>query len=80
MRWTHEALRALAADACHERDGQATVEYALVLVAFASMVAAMGVIWHFGRDGELIRLAMRWASHSLGEGLSAGVLQDVCLY
>lgn len=46
-----------------ETHGQSTLEYALVLVAFLSMVAALGLVWHAARDGTLVRLATDAASH-----------------
>ena len=33
---------------------QSTVEYLVVLVAFVSMLAALGAVWHAARDGALV--------------------------
>ena len=41
---------------CRE-DGQSTVEYALVVVAFLSILLALGVVWHSGRQGALLERA-----------------------
>lgn len=60
--------------------GQSSVEYALVLVAFLSMVVALGSIWHLCESGTLTRQALRAASHSLERGLTPGLLQDVLAY
>ena len=42
---------------CRE-DGQSTVEYALVVVAFLSILLALGVLWHSGRRGALLERAI----------------------
>lgn len=56
--------------------GQSTLEYALLLMAFLSMVVALGLIWGAARDGTLTRLASSAASHVSGQDL-LGFLQDV---
>lgn len=60
--------------------GQSSVEYALIVMAFASMVLALGVLWHAGRDGALLDRAVRSSSHQLGGGDALGSLRDVALY
>lgn len=60
--------------------GQSTVEYALVLLAFVAMVVTLGLLWHEVRDGTLLRLAVRAASHAIGDGLGLGTLQDLVLF
>ncbi len=60
--------------------GQSTLEYALVLMAFISMVVAMGALWHASRDGAMLERARRYASHSLEEGVTGELLQDVSSY
>ena len=60
--------------------GQSTVEYALVLVAFLSMSAAMACLWHAGREGVLLDLATSAASHLWQGGDVLGSLKDVSLF
>lgn len=60
--------------------GQASVEYALVLMAFLSMIAAFACIWHAGRDGALLRHATEAASHQLEWGDVRGSIRDLALY
>ena len=52
--------------------GQSSLEYLLVLLAFAAMAAA-------GRDGALVRLATEAASHGAGQG-GLGMLRDVLAF
>ena len=60
------------------QSGQGTVEYAVVFVAFLSLVIALGVYLDFLRDGTIIQHLLMGASHHLlGSG---GVLRDVFLY
>lgn len=63
-----------------ESQGQASVEYALVLVAFLSMVAAFACIWHAGKEGRLLRQATEAASHQLEWGDVRGSVRDLALY
>ena len=74
-----ELLR-YALSLCREERGQSTVEYALVAIAFLSMVLALGALWHAGRDGLLLRRAVDAASHGLGGGGMLGALRDVALF
>ncbi len=64
--------------------GQSTVEYAVVLFAFLALVAALGALWHAGRDGKLLNLAIQAASHLCsGAGLDPSALlhaEDVLLF
>lgn len=57
-------------------DGQSTVEYLLLLVAFLAMLGAFGLMWRAAQGGVLVSLAREAASHSLGEGV-VGALKDV---
>ena len=59
--------------------GQSTVEYAAVLVAFLSMVLALGAIWQGARGGPLLGSAIGASSHQLG-GDALGFLRDVALF
>lgn len=60
--------------------GQSTVEYAVVLLAFLAMVAALAALWHAGREGRLLRLVVSAASHLLGGGDALGSANDVLLF
>ena len=60
--------------------GQATLEYLLVLLAFLSMAAACACVWHAGREGALLRQAVRASSHRWGGGDALGSVQDLSLY
>ena len=61
----------------HQRSlGQSTVEFAVVLFGFLSMVAALGVLWRVASDGLLVAHS---ASHHL-ETVVPGVVADVFLY
>lgn len=46
-----------------ERQGQSTLEYALVLGAFMVLILALGALWRLGAKGELQRLAESASSH-----------------
>lgn len=64
--------------------GQSTVEYAVVLCAFLALVTALGALWHAGRDGKLLSIAIQAASHLCsGAGLNPDALlhvEDVLLF
>ncbi len=64
---------------CRE-DGQSTVEYALVVVAFLSILLALGVVWHSGRQGALLERAIDASSHQVGGSDVHGALRDVVLF
>ena len=61
------------------RRGQSTVEYALVLLAFLAVAVALGALWHAGRDGRLLRIALEAASHLFG-GDALGSDNDILLF
>ena len=61
------------------RGGQSTVEYLVVLGAFVALIGAIGLLWHAGRDGVLVGLATRSASHGVEQG-SVALLKDVLGY
>lgn len=63
-----------------ERDGQSTVEYALVLVAFLAAMLALGAVWHSARDGGLQRLAERAASHAMASAQATAGFVDIVLF
>lgn len=58
--------------------GQASLEYALLLVAFISLLVGMGALWRSAQDGGLTQLATHAASHSLEEGYAS--IHDVISY
>ena len=61
--------------ACEMR-AQATLEYAVVTVAFIAMLCALAMLWRAGAEGVLVELVERAASHVLtGDGLL-----DIALY
>ena len=55
------------------------VEYLVVLGAFVALIGAIGLLWHAGRDGVLVGLATRSASHGVEQG-SVALLKDVLGY
>ena len=59
-----------------EEAAQGTLEYALTIFAFISLIAALALLWRAGADGTLVGLARDAASHVLD---GWGVL-DVALY
>lgn len=60
--------------------GQATVEYALVLVAFLAMVLALRALWFAAQGGLLLERAIGSASHQVGAGAPAGSLGEIALF
>lgn len=60
--------------------GQSTVEYAVVLFAFLSLVVALGALWRASRDGKLLTLAIEAASHLLESGDALVHAEDVLLF
>ena len=70
------ACRRIAARDCA---GQATVEFALVTVAFLSVVLGMGVLWRSVSAGTFVEHALSCASHCV-TGSLPGALADVALY
>ena len=59
--------------------GQATVEFALVTVAFLSVVLGMGALWRSVSAGVFVEHALSCASHCV-TGSLLGALADVALY
>ena len=60
------------------QSGQGTVEYAVVFVAFLSLVIALGVYLDFLRDGTIKQHLIKGDYHNLL--VKGGVLRDVFLY
>lgn len=65
-------LREIAEESC----AQATLEYALTVIAFMAMVSGLALLWHADADGALARAVEEAASHAL-DGLG---LLDISLY
>ena len=65
--------------ACDER-GQATLEYAIVLLAFISMLAALSAMWHAAQRGVLLDRAVEASSHAIVDGGELGAVQDILSY
>ena len=59
--------------------GQATVEFALVAVAFLSVALGMGALWRSVSSGAFVDHALSCASHCVAGSLP-GVLADAVLY
>lgn len=59
--------------------GQSTLEYLLIMSAFAALVAALALLWRTAQAGKLQEIAVAAASHSSGEGVVAA-LKDVLGY
>ena len=59
--------------------GQATVEFAIVMVALLSLIAGLGALSDFGQSGVLVEHACAGASHTVG-GQDAGAWADVLAY
>ena len=59
--------------------GQATVEYAVVLLAFMAMVAGASVLWHMLDAGLPVQHALQSASHHVA-AVAPGAFSDVFMY
>lgn len=66
------------ARAVRDERGQATVEYAVILAAFAAVLAALGALWRAMDGGVFVEHALAAASHHVL--LSAAGVVDVFLY
>ncbi|MCH3967795.1 MAG: hypothetical protein PHR15_03850 [Atopobiaceae bacterium] len=60
-------------------EGQSTVEYALVLLAFLVGIVALAALWRAAADGTVSKLAADAASHTTGQGMLAAI-QDALLF
>ncbi len=56
--------------------GQASVEYAVVLVGFLALIIALGALHSFLEDGALIEHALQSSSHAI-ERICSGTTKDV---
>lgn len=59
-----------------EERAQGTVEYAVVLLGFMALVAALALVWEAGHEGSFVASAALSASHALSP---AGAL-DIALF
>lgn len=71
----HE-MRAVWRVGRHENCAQATVEYAVVVVAILSIIVGCAAVWRAGVSGVFAEIAQEAASHALG---AAGAI-DISLY
>ncbi len=70
--------RTLALHRLQGEGGQATLEFALILFAFLSLLVGLGALADFARSGALVEHAGATASHTLGS--DAGAVADVLAY
>lgn len=56
------------------REGQGSVEYALVVVAFLAVAIALGALWHFVSEGDLAQDAVETLTHRIPRGVLDVVL------
>lgn len=56
--------------------GQASVEYAVVLVGFLALIIALGTLHSFLEEGALIEHALQSSSHAI-ERICSGTTKDV---
>lgn len=67
-------------DADWARQGQSTLEYALVLTAFLAMIVVLGAMATAFRDGLLLRQAQQAASHTSVQERGFGAVQDALAF
>jgi len=60
-------------------EGQATLEFALVCMAFMAIAFTLSILWQAIQGGLFIDHALSSASHHL-QSVTAGVIGDVFLY
>lgn len=60
----------------HRGSGQASVEYAVVLVGFLALIIALGTLHSFLEEGALIEHALQSSSHAI-ERICSGTTKDV---
>lgn len=51
------------------REGQGSVEYALVVVVFLAVAIALGALWHFVSEGDFARDAAETLTHRIPWGV-----------
>ena len=67
-----------AATFARKQSGQASLEYALVMGAFASLLMGLGLLHQVLSNGLFVEHALQSASHVI-TNVSQGVLRDVFL-
>lgn len=73
------SLTASTACRCCDEAGQATVEFAIVAVAFLTVALGLGALWRGAGSGLFVEHALSSASHHV-EGAIAQAMADVLLY
>lgn len=63
-----------------DKSGQATVEYAVLLVAFLMVVVGLGAIWRASSTGKLLELAQESCSHSFQASPDLNAWKDILLF
>lgn len=71
-----KTIEARRATSQRSRSGQASVEYAVVLVGFLALIIALGALHSFLEDGALIEHALQSSSHAI-ERICSGTTKDV---
>jgi Flp pilus assembly pilin Flp len=71
--WLWKRLRA-------DERGQASVEYAAVLLALLSIVIGLAALWRFGESGGFVELARESSSHLVSASDILADLQDATLF
>ena len=63
----------------HSGSGQASVEYAVVLVGFLALIIALGALHSFLEDGTLIEHALQSSSHAIERICSGSTYEVMCV-
>lgn len=71
--------RFLSLDGLRSRSGQSTLEFLIVAMSLAAACVALAAMWRAAKDGRLLALASRNASHTMGSGVVAA-LKDISGY
>lgn len=60
--------------------GQASVEFALVMLAFLAVALALAALWHWAAGGGLTQLVEGASSHVFSEGGTVDALADILAF
>lgn len=60
--------------------GQSSVEYALLAVAFAALVAALAMLWRAAQGADVLGWTVRSASHAFGQTSAYELVHDIIVY
>lgn len=71
-----KTIEAQSTSSQHTGSGQASVEYAVVLVGFLALIIALATLHSFLEDGALIEHALQSSSHAI-ERICSGTTKDV---